>query len=170
MPALLTHDCFGRDVLDRDGGVLGGDAGSAAEPAAEFAAELRHAFLLGNQGPDPFFFALRTLRLGTIKRFGSLMHRERVDETVEAFCRLACAQPGPAGSLLHAYLLGFVCHFMLDSVMHPFVYAQQYAICDAGVKGLDRRDGSVVHGQIEADLDAMLVRQRRGEGIRTYRY
>jgi hypothetical protein len=132
--------------------------------------ELRHAFLLGNQGPDPFFFALRTPHLKASKRFGSLMHKEGVDETIEAFRRLVASCPEPAGSLLSAYLLGFICHFTLDSTAHPFIYAQQYALCDAGARGLDRRDGSTVHAQIEADLDAMLLRQRRGEGVGSYDY
>jgi hypothetical protein len=94
------------------------------------------------------------------------MHHKKVSETLESFRRLAFSNPEPQKSLLYAYLLGFICHFTLDSTMHPFVYAQQYALCDAGVKGLDRRDGSVVHGQIEADLDAMMLYQRNGAGIR----
>jgi hypothetical protein len=98
------------------------------------------------------------------------MHDEKAGETLNAFRRLALSMPEPQRSLLLAYLLGFVCHFTLDSVMHPFVYAQQYAICDAGVKGLDRRDGSIVHGQIEADLDMMMLCRRRGEGIGAYNY
>jgi hypothetical protein len=167
MPALLTHDFFGRDILRR-----GGDAAPVRLGVGSSTpdSELQAAFLLGNQGPDPFFYTLRTPHLGAAKRFGSLMHHEKVDETIEAFRRLALSQPEPAGSPLFAYLSGFVCHFTLDSVMHPFVYAQQYALCDAGVEGLDRRDGSVVHGQIEADLDAMVLRQKRGEGIREYDY
>jgi hypothetical protein len=167
MPALLTHNYFGSDVLkhgDYDH-ILVGHSGNK-----ELAEELRRAFLLGNQGPDPFFFALRTPRLKASKHFGSLMHKEGVAETIEAFRRLVASCPEPASSLLLAYFLGFVCHFTLDSTLHPFVYAQQYAICDAGVKGLDRRDGSAVHAQIEADFDAMLVHRRRGESIRNYDY
>jgi hypothetical protein len=98
------------------------------------------------------------------------MHHEKADEALEAFRRLAISMPEPERSLLLAYLFGFVCHFTLDSIMHPFVYAQQYALCDAGVEGLDRRDGSIVHGQIEADLDMMLLCQQRGEGIRGHDY
>jgi hypothetical protein len=165
MPALLTHDCFGNDVWNRVG-----DSLFCPTDDETRIQELRRAFLIGNQGPDPFFFALRTPHLVASKRFGSLMHHEKVDETIEAFRRLADYCPEPSGSLLLAYVLGFLCHFTLDSTVHPFVYAQQYAICDAGVKGLDRRDGSVVHGQIEADLDMILLRQRRGTDIRAYNY
>ncbi|MDR0350507.1 MAG: hypothetical protein LBH64_03025 [Coriobacteriales bacterium] len=157
MPALLTHNYFGEDVLRCLGNAV---------PVAE----ARRVFLLGNQGPDPFFYALRTPRLVQLKEFGSLMHAEKAAETLEAFRRYAFAAPEPRRSLLTAYLLGFVCHFTLDSVMHPFVYAQQHAVCDAGIEGLDRRDGSIVHGQIEADLDMMMLCRRRGEGIRAHDY
>jgi hypothetical protein len=157
MPAVLTHDYFGEDVLCRVGN---------AAPIAE----ARRVFLLGNQGPDPFFYALRTPHLIQIKEFGSLMHQEKAAESLEAFRRYAFGATEPERSLLTAYLLGFACHFTLDSVMHPFVYAQQYALCDAGVEGLDRRDGSIVHGQIETDLDMMMLRRRRGMGIREHDY
>jgi hypothetical protein len=98
------------------------------------------------------------------------MHDDRVVESIEAFRRLATSCPDPSGSLLTAYLLGFLCHFTLDSIMHPLVFAQQYAFCDAGVPGLKRRDGSIVHGQIEADLDMMMLRRHHAGGIREYDY
>ncbi|MDR0346983.1 MAG: hypothetical protein LBH56_01220 [Coriobacteriales bacterium] len=157
MPALLTHTYFGEDVLRCLGNAV---------PVAE----ARRVFLLGNQGPDPFFYALRTPRLVRIKEFGSLMHAEKAAESLEAFRCCALGAVEPERDLLMAYLMGFACHFTLDSVMHPFVYAQQYAVCDAGIEGLDRRDGSTVHGQIEADLDMMMLYRRRGEGIRAHDY
>jgi hypothetical protein len=190
MPALLTHDYFGDDVWSRVGGrifdCLSDEAPASAPEAASSSAsasssaptspsasasasESRRAFLLGNQGPDPFFYTLLSPRLVEGKRFGSLMHHEKVAESIEAFRRLVDC-PEPAGGLILAYLLGFVCHFTLDSIMHPFVYAQQNAICDAGIKGLDRRDGSTVHGQIEATLDMMMLCRRRGVGISEYNY
>ena len=43
MPALITHDFFGRDVYDRLYTFIGGSRDEA------------DAFLLGNQGPDPLF-------------------------------------------------------------------------------------------------------------------
>ncbi len=45
MPAILTHDFFGKDAFEIAAGKLG------------FATlEEQEAFLLGNQGPDPLFF------------------------------------------------------------------------------------------------------------------
>jgi hypothetical protein len=169
MPALLTHDCFSQDILcSLDARYRERPDGRPCTPTVRQA--LQDAFRLGNQGPDPFFYTLRTPRFLAAKRFGSRMHHENIQETMEAFRRLANSCPEPVGDLLWAYLLGFVCHFTLDSVAHPLVISQQNAFCDAGVKGLDRRDASVVHSQIEADIDMMMLRRRHANGIRDYDY
>ena len=46
-------------------------------------------------------------------------------------------------------------HYLLDSTAHPFVYAQQNAICEAGV-GLEDAGGDV-HAVIESDIDSWLL-------------
>ncbi len=51
MPALITHDAFGRDVYGRLHAFVGGTRDEA------------DAFLLGNQGPDPLFYAVLNPRL-----------------------------------------------------------------------------------------------------------
>ncbi|MCL1846619.1 MAG: zinc dependent phospholipase C family protein [Coriobacteriia bacterium] len=165
MPALLTHDFFGQDVWAQ-----GAKDHLGPPEDSPLAQQVYELFLLGNQGPDPFFYLQRVPRFVQGKRFGSLLHTERVNETIESFQRIALCMPQPQQTLLKAYLMGFICHYALDSTAHPLVYAQQYAICDAGVKGLDRRDGNTVHVQMEADLDMMLLRQRRGLGPREYNY
>lgn len=165
MPALLTHDYFGKDVYKR----LPAGFSSVFEDEAS-ARDGYDLFLLGNQGPDPFFYTQMTPSFKIGKRFGSLMHREKTSETLECLRRVTLSIPQPAQSLLLAYMLGFVCHYTLDCIMHPFVFSQQFAVCDAGVKGLDRRDGSIVHAQIEADLDMMMLHRRRGVGISEYDY
>ena len=51
MPALITHHLFGEESIDRlPAGIINTD-------------EERCAFLLANQGPDPFFFRVRTLKM-----------------------------------------------------------------------------------------------------------
>ena len=45
MPAILTHDLFGRGVLEDVTSLLGMRS-----------LDERDAFLLGNQGPDPLFY------------------------------------------------------------------------------------------------------------------
>jgi hypothetical protein len=71
--------------------------------------------------------------------------------------------------ILKAYIAGYLGHYSLDSCAHPLIYAQQYAFCRAGVADLDESDGSVVHGQIEADLDAMMLYRNRSQTIRSFK-
>ncbi|MDR3052754.1 MAG: zinc dependent phospholipase C family protein [Coriobacteriales bacterium] len=156
MPALLTHHLFGTSVLSQ----LGGGAFPSRNE--------RDAFLLGNQGPDPFFYTLFSPALVDLKRFGSTLHHEQVDASFEALRRYTRAVTVPWQKVVDAYLCGYLCHFSLDSVAHPFVYAQQNAITGAGVEGLDQSDGSVVHGQIETDLDAMMLKRATGKTIEDF--
>ena len=68
-----------------------------------------------------------------------------------------------------AYALGFLCHYSLDRAMHPLVYCQQYAICDAGIDGLNRSQENEVHAEIEREYDEMVLFSKLGRTIRSYR-
>lgn len=61
-----------------------------------------------------------------------------------------------------AYALGFLCHYSLDRAMHPLVYCQQYAICDAGIDGLNRSQENEVHAEIEREYDEMVLFSKLG--------
>ncbi|MDR2493000.1 MAG: hypothetical protein LBD25_06060 [Coriobacteriales bacterium] len=173
MPALFTHHHFGLAVLVRRG-------------AASFATRVeRDAFLLGNQGPDPFFYALRTPALIASKRFGSRLHRDKPDavfdtmsavlaelDATSADSGLPARAQSAATSLRHvleAYACGYLCHFTLDSTAHPLVYYYQDALCNAGVPGLGIDDEMFVHAQIEADLDAMLLWRLTGKTVADFK-
>ena len=72
MPALITHDFFGRDVYDRLYTFIGGSRDEA------------EAFLLGNQGPDPLFYRLLGPQLHEHNRLGNVMHGEKPSELLLA--------------------------------------------------------------------------------------
>ena len=66
MPALSTHRLFGEESMN-------------LLPAGIVSTEdERLAFLLGNQGPDPFFFRMRTPETRSCTEFGRRMHRCRM--------------------------------------------------------------------------------------------
>ena len=66
MPALITHHLFGEESIDRlPAGIVTSD-------------EERCAFLLGNQGPDPFFFRVRTPYMRDCMQLARVMHRSRM--------------------------------------------------------------------------------------------
>ena len=64
MPAILTHDFFGKDAFDIAAGKLGFST-----------MEEREAFLLGNQGPDPLFYLAVDPLLHRYAKYASIMHQ-----------------------------------------------------------------------------------------------
>ena len=65
MPALITHRLFGEESMN-------------LLPAGIVSTEdERLAFLLGNQGPDPFFFRMRTPETRSCTEFGRRMQKNQ---------------------------------------------------------------------------------------------
>ena len=156
MPAVLTHHLFGKSVVSK----LGGGAFPTINE--------REAFLLGNQGPDPLFYALFTPALREVKHFGSALHSQRVDTTLDVMRDYVYSLEEEHVRIIDSYLCGFICHFTLDSLEHPLILFQQDAIISAGVAGLDESAASIVHGQIETDLDAMMLYRSTGKTVKEY--
>lgn len=153
MPAVITHDLFGKDVFDE------------MHETTDASYEEYEAFLLGNQGPDVLYFASLNPLFANVAKLGTRMHR--CDPTTLLMClRDAAAdlveEVRPIGQ---AYAAGFVCHYALDAALHPFVYAQQRAITGAGVDGLDERDRHEVHAEIESELDVLALSAKTGQTI-----
>lgn len=153
MPALITHDTFGRDVYASRFELIG-----AGRDECE-------AFLLGNQGPDPLFYAVASPRLRAAHRLGSIMHAQRPTELICALKRSLGFLAPEDQAVGRAYALGFVCHYLLDSTTHPLIFSQQYALCDAGEPGLTRDNGGDVHALIESELDELVLTVRRHASV-----
>ena len=163
VPALITHDFFGRDLYEEIA-----NSTNALPDAIGQTRDERDAFLLGNQGPDPLFFIATVPWLLRYARVGSRMHNEKPSELLSALRRSADVLPAHEQPIGKAYLAGFVGHYVLDSVVHPLVFAQQYAICGAGVAGLTSKDGSEVHAVIESEFDEAVLFARTGATVATF--
>lgn len=158
MPAILTHDFFGRDVYKDVSAALGFMTLAQCD-----------AFLLGNQGPDPLFYLAANPRISAENQVGELMHHDAPARLFVALRRALAALDGKERPIGEAYAAGFLCHYLLDRTAHPFVFATEFALCDAGVPRLDRSDGSLVHVEIERDLDEMVLYTKLSETIDTYK-
>lgn len=156
MPAIITHDFFGRDAYDCLFQTIGGSRDEA------------DAFLLGNQGPDPLFYAVASLRITQYHKLGNTMHSSKPAELLAAFKESLDVLDEEEQAVGRAYALGFLCHYALDSTVHPLVYCNEYALCDAGEPGLTRDDGSEVHGVIESEFDEMVLFVKRGDTIAAF--
>lgn len=147
MPALITHHLFGEESIDRlPQGVITSD-------------EERIAFILGNQGPDPFFFHILTPRVSDCTLLAQVMHRSRMSR------QFACLRDGVPhllprdASLGRAFALGLLSHYVLDRNAHPFVYEQQFGIVESDSELED--SSSQVHAVIESDLDVLMLQLKR---------
>lgn len=131
MPAVYAHDRFGKKVAQR----LTGDLKDLVE-------KYPRQFQVGLQGPDIFFF----YRLNTnnrVVRFGNHLHRVSAMPFFRHALRVARRRGRDSGE--YAYLMGYLCHFVLDSECHPYV---EDMIEKTGVK----------HLEIEEEFEKLLLR------------
>lgn len=144
MPACITHNLFARDVLAR-----------LRESVDECAC------FWGAQGPD-FLFCHRYFQYvlkktgASLKEYGSALHRDPPSATLNAMRDFLSRHSDPS---YRSYVLGFLCHYALDSTAHPFVNARARELAE-------RRPGenpSTMHGEIEASLDAIVLRWKTGK-------
>lgn len=147
MPALITHHLFGEESLNRlpDGIVTSDDE--------------RAAFLLANQGPDPFFFRFRTPHSSACMELGRVMHRSRMSAAFAALRDGVEHLQKHDARVGRAWVLGLLSHYVLDRNAHPFVYAQQWGLqeADPSLKSAS----SQVHAIIETDLDLLMLQLKR---------
>jgi hypothetical protein len=134
MPALYAHLRFGEEV-------------AMTLPAAYTALIERfpEAFALGTQGPDILFYH-RPMKANDIRARGTFLHTW----SGERFF-LAQGKKLKSGEdvltengAFAAYLCGFLCHFTLDVLCHPYINAHS---CEA-----------VSHGKIESEFDKYVLR------------
>lgn len=160
MPAIYTHDSFGRAVV------------STLPPAfIKLYEAYPEAFRLGFQGPDILFYH-KPLKSNPIKKKGMSLHVDMAGGdffTRQAQTLLQTAQTEniqtdenavlgaekiiKANGAHAAYIAGFLCHFTLDVTCHPTIDS--------------RDDGELTHGKIESELDKY-VRRKDGVKLRGY--
>ena len=166
MPSIITHDTFGCELYADKNATIGQSE------------DEKQAFLLGCQGPDVFFYGIVNPLTPQANGVARKLHR---NSCTEFLCALAMSVPqiieqqrsGEAyqpsvQDIARAYALGYLMHFQLDSMVHPLVFSQTYAYCDAGIPGLDRKSQSEVHVEIECELDELVLTVKRGQTISTF--
>lgn len=107
MPALYTHNRFGEAVTEH-----------LNDDLIEIIKKYHAQFRIGLQGPDVFFF-YRPWKKCSVSKCGYDMHDAYADSFFERAAE-TIRQKG-RDSREYAYILGFICHFSLDSECHPYV-------------------------------------------------
>ena len=128
----------------------------------DFSAAPSRAFLLGNQGPDPLFYAVMRPRTCVHAGLGQQIHRLDPARIIREFICESGDAPLAYREVIRGFAAGFTCHFLLDSYVHPLIIGQQRAYCAAGVPGLTEADETDVHMFIERDIDEVALYATRG--------
>ena len=149
MPAIICHHIFGEDA-----------AAMLPEGMVDGEEELL-AFLLGNQGPDPLFARFSTLpgAAAADHRLAHQMHDERCGQALMAFRDGVQHLPVADERIGRAFVLGLLAHYRLDSVAHPFVFAQQEALAAASTELAGAQED--LHAVIESDIDSWILWEKR---------
>ena len=159
MPGIATHHIFGIE------------AHRALPELIGKTQSCREAFLSGNLGPDPFFYLAVSPAWQQYRRLGSRMHTQNPTGLLDAVHAHLVASPS-ASPVTKAYALGFLCHYLLDSHVHPLVYAQQFALGNGGVEGLPFEGAWLhrsIHATIETEIDEYQLTRKLGQTAATYR-
>ncbi len=153
MPAFSTHYLFAKDIME----ILRSEADFPLNEDAVF---------IGAQGPDIFFFhrALPWQKGKTLRKAGSAMHRARCGEILDRFMAY-CASAGD-NNIAKSYVYGFLLHYSLDRICHPYIYFVQNRITE---KFPELNEHSV-HNMIELSLDSVLLKEKeRAERPKAYK-
>ena len=157
MPAFVSHVLFGEMVcqcLPEEPRLL-----AQAHPAA---------FYWGLQGPDLLFFRDAVRGKSPLPAIGGRMHREKTAqllETMAKYIRLRKKQAKGDDELLEAYFMGFLCHYVLDSCAHPYIYYLQ----ERRKLRTEKKAWGGLHNQIESQIDSALYRRIKGGEVSGYR-
>lgn len=149
MPGFHTHYFFGEQVKrDLPSSVLA-DCSVEKHP---------HAFALGLQGPDLFFHCIPAY-LFYPKNIGNVMHDRGAFAFFDALFTARTRLVSPRDkAIADAYISGFMGHYTLDTICHPYVYyrTRHLAHPDRGLYDFG------IHVFLETDMDAEVTRKFRG--------
>lgn len=131
MPTTYAHDLFGKMVYHR------------LDPEIqEKIKKYQTTYQIGLHGPDILFY----VRPFHKNRFNQMAHRLHREEAAGFFERGRELYQKTGNEEILVYLLGFICHFMLDSICHPYI--SEYM----------KKTGAR-HDEIETEFDrALMVR------------
>ncbi len=139
MPGLSTHYLFGVGTLKY----------IKKLKLYEMVQNHPSVYALGQQGPDMLFYYPK-LRGGNV---GSLMHKESTAEFFNSMLHYIEKHSGNTREreILLVYVAGFLGHYVLDRIFHPYVYS--YALRHNSILKQNSR-----HFRLETEVDAYLLK------------
>lgn len=141
MPAGYTHYQFSEDVLTC----------LPDHHLKQILIQHKELFQIGTHGPDIFFYHRFYDFHDRVNRLGKAMHNEPARDFFETSLHVI-----QDDSQL-AYILGFLCHFILDSQMHYYVKKIM-------------KEADMSHFEVEAEYDRYLLKRKKLDPVNSYIY
>ncbi len=140
MPGLITHYIFAQALVN-----------NLDTHEREMIERHREVFNIGTQGPDMFFYYIPGLVLSSTKNLGKIMHNEQVGTFIKQLIIEMDKLDGEAKETAFAYIAGYLSHYVLDYVTHPFIYYN----CGFRQKGkfIASNKASLAHRNLEDNFD-----------------
>lgn len=110
MPSTYTHYSLAKEIIPQ-----------LPKEIADICKKYENQYLLGAQGPD-FFYFYRPIKQNEYIKIGKTIHEAKFRDFLKY--TLPVLKEYGIDSMEYAYILGFVTHFTLDSVSHPYIIPQ----------------------------------------------
>lgn len=142
MPGYITHNIFGREEFKK----------ISSQNIRKVIRNNRNVFNIGLQGPDIFFYFPGYFLINK-KNLGSIMHTRCTGKYINKMLEYVNNTTDEKDKeIAVAYLAGFLGHYSLDRVCHPYIYWKT-----------DRmnmtRDYHSKHVALETDIDYIMCKQ-----------
>lgn len=140
MPAAYFHEVVARKVFSMIG-------------SPDFIKKHMSVYLLGSQGPDPLFVhqKLNPFTKSLLPLLASRMHNTHIAEFINSLVKKS-----KGNSVLTVYTLGYLTHYAVDRIVHPYVFS----VTENAVN-----KGKHSHDFLEAAFDTWLYRKSNMSGI-----
>ena len=146
MPACITHMLAARTALRN----------IENEELCQVLAENFQAYASGSQGPDLLMHGgyWPWHKISNLVLIGGRLHKEGIDETFERFFSFVkFSKDTDYYNTVLCYVLGYVTHYSVDRIFHPYVYDT----IEAMRKRHTRPPESILHYRIEENIDVALL-------------
>lgn len=141
MPSTYAHKYFGDRILRRGPRALKG-----LTPAQ------KELFAIGLHGPDILFY-YKALTVNRVNTVGFEQHEKPAADFFGPAAALVRAMPAGERGPGRAYLMGFLCHFALDSACHGYIEQKIHV-------------SGVTHTEIEGEFDRCLMAEQGLDPVR----
>ncbi|MDD3241313.1 MAG: zinc dependent phospholipase C family protein [Bacilli bacterium] len=148
MPSTMTHTYFAMDVYD-----------SLSIPLKELLLDHKELLKTASQSLDPlFFYNIANIKNGKkVRKFGNYFHTHKTNEFFITLINYIKYNNYSNNGEIMAYLYGLICHFVLDSTIHPYVV---YKTGDFDKTNKKTYKYNQLHGELESFFDNYMVAYR----------